>query len=63
MTGRQWVSGTCLLCRRSDQPVIFIGPVEVGGLSAPVFACSDCCEWCRWVVRSYHQQWDTRPAM
>ncbi|SED65093.1 hypothetical protein SAMN05216489_04019 [Streptomyces sp. 3213] len=63
MTCRQWVSGTCLLCRRSDQLVIFIGPVEVGGLSAPAFACGDCCEWCRWVVRSYHQQWDARPAM
>ncbi|RPF30373.1 hypothetical protein EDD92_0132 [Streptomyces sp. TLI_185] len=63
MTRRQWVRGTCLLCRRSDQLVIFIGPVEAGGLSAPAFACEGCCAWCRYIVHSYNQRRDARSAV
>jgi hypothetical protein len=62
MTRRPLVPGFCLLCRRPDQMVVWIGPVEVGGMSAPVFACEPCCEYMGTVVVQYNHQRDMRPA-
>ncbi|SES49672.1 hypothetical protein SAMN04487983_10883 [Streptomyces sp. yr375] len=62
MTAKRWLIGLCWLCRTSDQPVTFIGPVTVNGVTAPGFACAGCCEWSRKYVSAYTRQYDTRSA-
>lgn len=62
MTAKRWVVGLCWLCRKPDQPVIFIGPVTVDGVTAPGFACEGCCDWSARYVRAYTRQLDARPA-
>ncbi|GHI07197.1 hypothetical protein AQI88_22350 [Streptomyces cellostaticus] len=57
-----WAQGLCWLCRRTDQLVTFIGPIEVNGKRAPAFACADCCNWSRQYVNAYTRQLDARPA-
>lgn len=62
MTDKRWVMGLCWLCRKSDQPVTFIGPVTVNGVTAPGFACKGCCDWSCAYVSAYTRQLDERPA-
>lgn len=42
--------------------VVWIGPVEHGGETAPAFACEGCCDFVRQYIHQYQQQWDARPA-
>jgi len=55
------VQGWCLIGRHYGL-VAFIGPVDTGGRSAPVYACLNCCEYMRQYVRAYTDRWDARPA-
>lgn len=56
MSHLPWQVGLCWLCRRDEQRVLFIGPVEVNGLAAPGFACEDCIEWSRRYVHAWNQR-------
>jgi hypothetical protein len=62
VTRRPLVAGWCLLCRRDDRLVVWIGPVEHDGQTAPVYACEGCCAFVRQYIQHYQQQWDARPA-
>lgn len=55
------VQGWCLIGRHYGL-VQFIGPVETGGRSAPVYACEGCCDYIRQYVYAYVAQRDARPA-
>lgn len=59
---RPWEHGWCLLCQR-EELVVWIGPVEHAGQTAPAYACSECCDFVRAYIAAYTQERDTRPAM
>lgn len=61
-TAARWLRGLCWLCRKPEQEVTFIGPVEVDGKKAPGFACRSCVEWSHRYVDLYVRQLDQRPA-
>jgi hypothetical protein len=58
---RPLVPGWCLRCGNSTK-VVWIGPVEHNGQTAPAYFCEPCCEAVRDYISSYNQQWDARPA-
>lgn len=39
---RGWVTGMCWLCRRTEVPVIWLGPVSSSGMQAPLHGCEEC---------------------
>jgi hypothetical protein len=61
VTRRPLVRGWCLKCQTTTL-VVWIGPVEHDGQTAPAYFCEPCCEIVRDYIRSYSQQWDSRPA-
>jgi hypothetical protein len=62
MTGRPFVEGMCLLCGRTDL-VVFVGPVECNGQSAPSYACAGCCGLFRQYIAAHNAERDMRPAV
>lgn len=61
MTRRPLVPGWCLMCRNSGM-VVWVGPVEHDGQTAPVYACESCCDYLREYIAFYTQQRDMSPA-
>lgn len=49
--------GWCVLGRHWEM-VLFLGPAEAEGQSAPVHACEACCAYLRDFVRCYNRQLD-----
>lgn len=49
-----WVDGTCwLYCGQRWTRVLWIGPVSVAGIQAPMFACSSC------IVELHERVWQS----
>lgn len=61
MTDRTWGPGWCLMCQQTGT-VIWVGPVEHGGQTAPVFMCAACCERIRRYIAYYVRQQDFQPT-
>lgn len=58
---KQWALGVCWLCRQTTR-VTFIGPLTVNGISAPGFACLDCCDWSLAYVRRWTREQDAQAS-
>jgi hypothetical protein len=59
---RPLVPGWCFLCRRGERLVMWIGPLEHDGQTAPIYACEECCEFARQYIAQYQWERDARPT-
>nr|WP_254878534.1 hypothetical protein [Streptomyces sp. NA04227] len=63
MATREWTTGECwLYCERSGVSVLWVGPIQEDGQSAPIYACEDCLNRLRLKARRYREAQDQAPA-
>ncbi|MFE0763661.1 hypothetical protein [Streptomyces smyrnaeus] len=60
---REWTLGECwLYCERDGVLVLWVGPLQEDGQTAPIFACADCLNRLRAKAHRYHAAKDAAPA-
>ncbi|MEU3044639.1 hypothetical protein ABZ700_27615 [Streptomyces diastaticus] len=59
---RTWIPGACWLCDADDVPVLWLGPLQEDGQTAPLYACGPCVDRLRARAAAYHAARDEAPA-
>ncbi len=57
----EWLIGECWRCDRPGVPVMWIGPAQTDGISAPFYVCFPCLQRITDRIHAYHQARD-QPA-
>ncbi len=52
--GTDWLIGECWRCDQPGVPVMWIGPAQTDGISAPFYACEPCVQRITSRIHAYH---------